>query len=684
MYFDNTKSDNTALYAYRAYSTDYRASGALIKQGNTSLHIFNDKDEIAEQGVGEIVNVFLNITHWATYNYKTSHVNVYLGGYYVGRVTLPDQFAKFEIKGVTPIDHPHKHGTGGQHGHDNDDPNFDNTDPTHDHNSSWISSSRMAYSGDTNDHGLYYRPSNSSVRYVGHIKNFSDSSFSTGTNQLINDGTITFNYEYTGHEAYVDYIKVYWQRYVNGSWQTIHSYTVTDFTTEKFTATGLYIYEEQSHRLYIKWKLIIGSTTGANIGIWSDGPVLSMNLLAKPEIIQNTTGVTTYKDANGSVNNVDVPLSDIKDADDVEDYNDSTSRRELEVDEDASSFYTPIFTDQFDILDVPGLANFDWAQFKDLPLKLVLYQSTEDRNKDLQVVVTWCDLTVEYHKPRLKTTDDVTCMVIGDTDNRPDHVIQKLLTENAGVPASMLSSVYRTVYDWDDALIWHDTGTWPGDHGQWRDNGMTLTPPAGALFHEAASWYLAHGYFIDGVIPGDLSVKDALRMITWQVRSRMVWQNGKCQLVILRKSDGWNIAHDLTADEVRLQSLKVAKSNVADVVNKIDLFHTIDRLSSANGAGKYEATSSVKDTRSISKHGERVNDSLWLFDLVRRQGMADSLSEYYLWELGETKTKYTTEMYLNNFNLEKEDYITIDSKHLYFIKQPAGCYSGVIQADWVR
>jgi len=267
------------------------------------------------------------------------------------------------------------------------------------------------------------------------------------------------------------------------------------------------------------------------------------------------------------------------------------------------------------------------------------------------------NFTVEYKERERKTIDDVSCVVIGSDEvgSRPDAVVQYLLSEKAGLPVSKMGSIYRDIPDWDDTDTWVDTASWD-------DEGQVSGVPSGAAFEEAGAWFDFNDYSIDGVLSGDLSVKDAIEAITFQTRSKLTWQGGKAKLAVLRNTDEWLVAKDIPTSSIQLKSFELTKSETESIVNKIDLFHTVDRISEASGSAQYTATAYDSDHASIVKHGEKVDPERWLFDLVRKQAMAVHIVEYYLWLLGEPATYYTLNAYLDNLDIEKEDYVTITSE----------------------
>ncbi|GAI13078.1 unnamed protein product, partial [marine sediment metagenome] len=67
------------------------------------------------------------------------------------------------------------------------------------------------------------------------------------------------------------------------------------------------------------------------------------------------------------------------------------------------------------------------------------------------------------------------------------------------------------------------------------------------------------------------------------------------------------------------------------------------------------------DLVSISKNGERKDDALFMFDLIRVSTIAEDIVDYYIWLFGETRTLYGFNTYLPSFDIEKSDYISISS-----------------------
>lgn len=637
VYFDTTLSGNTAQNPHYAYSQNYRSKGALITKVYDRLSIANYNDQITENADGEIVNVFLKITSWATKPYTAENLQVFVSDIgAIGYLSKPDEAAKLSLIADTDIDHPHIHVTTKNPTNTFSKPSVLNTDPKHPHSLNATtqktkSGSPYTYSMGIQSNGAYGETKEVDIWFYDLTKE--------GFGALINLNVIT---RLSGNATlqFIDVItewgddvsiNSFGPEGINGAITVNGGDWSTSYSNQNYKVTvraGFYVNNGSAYLDIMGSTISYGSPTknvnssltGVNANLNNDGYV-----------------VTDPYDTDGKLIR--------KQDDDVNEL--AIDNRLLNVDDESSELYTQPFTDIFDLSDFK--TDIDWDFLQDLFIRVVFNGSG-----DVGVYVTWAEIQVDYRKPILKTTDDITCEVSGYSENRPDAVVQYLLTEKAGVPVEKLGSVYRDLPKWDDTETWDDSEIW-------SDGGQVDNVPEGAYFEEAAAWFSFKDYTIDGVIPGNKTIKDAIQDITWQTRSKITWQNGLCKLSILRKSENWLIAKDIDVNSIQLASYRSWKSQAADIINRIDIFHTIDRLSSATGPGKYEGTSSIIDNQSIQKHGDKSNDDLWLFYLIRNQTIADDIADFYIWLLGEPRTYYQFATYLNNFDLEKEDYVTISS-----------------------
>jgi hypothetical protein len=626
--FDAFNNDNDCYQPNYSFDPKNKALGSIISidRGQTlSIIQLTPSDDD-----GEIVKLFLNVEHWATKAYIHDYVEVIVDGISTGNpnnrigiLDRPNADDIIDVGGEVDLDHGHDHDTGGDHGHYSTDPDFETDVDSHLHGingledvtpaeASSYQGIRQISTSSIFKQNIYYQPN---------IANFTNA-------------RITFRIT----SYYVATSKVYDQAITIGG-------TKAYWYDRNVIMTGFITDPE---------KIVVTANGVGAVGDWIKYEILSLDLNSSPDATEAVNlDPTTTLSSSLSVDNNDAKVKDKEDVDRI-----SEAERLKQLDIKLKDNSSRSVTQKFDITQYLDSIDWDWLNNKEVR---VIYRKSLNP-EDVEIVVTYISFEVEYRQRQIKTTDEITCKAIGSIENRPDAVIQYLLTEKAGLPSSKLGSVYRSVPKWDDVDIWNDSDVW-------IDEGSVDNVPTDALFEEAGAWFSAKGYLIDGKIPGNSSVKDAIENITFQTRSRLTWQSGFAKLSILRKGDNWLIAKDIGINDIQLKSFKSERSEASKIINKIDLFHSIDRLSEAEGSGQFSGTSFVKDLKSISKHGEKVQDDIWLFDLVRKQTMADSISDYYLWALGEPSTYYTLRTYLNNFDLEKEDYATITSSGFEFIKK---------------
>lgn len=620
---------NTAEFPYNAYDEANRAKGAIINKDHRRLSIRQDDDQFDD---GEIVKLFLGVEHWATKAFLSDRVDVWVVGIgLIGTLNRPNPDDIINVGGEVDLEHGHLHEPGGVHEHSVVQPTIETTDPEHIHGG--VIQGEVIVNGGN----------------IG-LPKVIDGKTNATTSQ-----TITF-----GPESNISHQSLQIGMYISGveyvelrlpgqsvRWET--TATKLSFTVDQIVNVETFASD-----------CIIRVGPSRIVGSYVSIREATMTTTKKGGIEYAPTRVTAGIDSGAVVNRryTDTLGNPIKDPSDVvAQPRETAAEREARLQITISENSSRSVLQRFDVTSHLQTIDWDWTKNR------IVYLNYVNGGDNASVIVTNMFFEVEYRQRQIRTTNDVTCSPIGVIENRPDAVVQHLLNNVAGVPLDKFSSVYRDVPKWDDNVIWDDSEIW-------LDEGQVSGVPSGAAFEEAGAWYSHRpDYKIDGVIPGNISVKDAIQQIAWQSRSKVLWQHGSVQMVVLRKSDSWLIAKDIPLDEIQLRSMSSTRSRVDEIVNNIDLFHTIDRLSTAAGSGKFDATASKIDIKSVSKHGDKRKDDLWLFDLVRNQNMAADIADYYIWALGETSTYYNFKTYLTNFDLEKKDYITISAYRFQQLKK---------------
>lgn len=176
-----------------------------------------------------------------------------------------------------------------------------------------------------------------------------------------------------------------------------------------------------------------------------------------------------------------------------------------------------------------------------------------------------------------------------------------------------------------------------------------------------AAQYNALGYQINGVLDGNLTVREAEKKVAFQTRSRFFYNAGKAKFALRQKQAGFDhdTARALTTANLRLRSIHASRKKVDDLTNKITLLYKRDWTEQTTGKEAYKKSITVQNSGSISRHGIREKRENWEFDLVRNSGMASDLADYYLESASSASVFYNFETYLEQFGLEKEDHITL-------------------------
>ena len=313
-----------------------------------------------------------------------------------------------------------------------------------------------------------------------------------------------------------------------------------------------------------------------------------------------------------------------KDTSDVDDL--TTDNVSLQVTD--SGLPTRTVVNLFDITDN---VSFDWGWFTGKEVR-VEYEGTVD-NKTVYLLHVFFD--IEYRKVERIFSDEVTAEVTGLVDDgdgtytgtpdavitRPDHVRQYCLMACGGLAAGYINN---------------------------------------ASFAAAGVRYAAKSYEFDGVLPGNITVRDAEKKLSRQCRSRFFWDAGQAHIKFRESHADWSIDKSIlqASSEIRIKGMSYQRKNVQDIVNSISLNYQRDWTESNTGIGGYEAIAEAQDNESIHEHGIREKPEAFFFDLVTGSSMAQDLADFYI-EDGAPSQFYTIEAFMPYFDLQKEDHIRL-------------------------
>lgn len=641
--FDNTGINNTAFQPHYAYDNEFKSYGALLSENYRTLSV-DQLDTAVDEG--EVVRVFLAVEHWETKIMPNDSVNVWVDGLgVIGQLSKPNAADVTTIEGEIDIDHGHDHITGGNHDHGFSNPGLGTSNPAHDHTLSATKSlsktgSPSSFSHGIGSNGAYGTTKSTTIWFNGLSAEANSSIITITTATQVSGGTYDINF--------VEFLP---------EWGT--NLIIDQFPTEGLNGTiningGAWLntgYTDQNYSMKVRTALYVNN---ASITIYYNNPFIQYAALVE-ETNDRTTSISTSHTSTGDVQNRSSDTSglSLKDLNDV----DSLSEENRQLENIVTTTSSKKVIDKFDLTKYLETISWAWMTGRNVQLQYV----GNDNNAD--VIVTYIWFEVEYRQRQIQLTNDVTVKPVGSIGNRPDEVIQYLLGNVAGVPIELMGSVWTNPERWDDTNIWDDTDTW-------IDSGEALSAPAGAAFVDAANRYEFLKYKFDGVIPADVAVKDAVKELCKQARGRLIWSAGQVKLAVKEKSDGWVPVKELGPSETQLRSIIISKEQVDRVRNDIDLFYKFDRISTADTEGAYDATVSKIDQPSIDKHGQKKENSDWLFNMVRDDDMALDLVDYYLWRQGEPATVYNFNVYLQQFDLEKEDAIRFSSNYFRLEKLP--------------
>ncbi|MDH4320854.1 MAG: hypothetical protein OEV73_05070 [Desulfobulbaceae bacterium] len=600
--FDDVGPGNTAFQPHNAFDEDANTSSAMISRNYPVLALVQVN---ANVNLGQIVRARLVVHHWETNYYLNDHVEVWVeGANVIGNLSRPSSDDNLVLKAEVDIDHPHDHETGGQHDHPFADPWIGTNNPSHDH--PLAASEGRAGNSEYGSYGPYgFSSSGGGVSDELLATIWFNNLYHTATSSVINLNIVS---TYTG-TAQIYYIKV-----VTEWGQTVTFNDLPpDFSGTLTINGGSWPYIASNQNYWVKVYMYLYVNNGS-ISIKIINPLIKYD--AKVSLTDSrTTAVSAYINQSGDVSYTqnDIKGLPIKDKDDVQKL--LTDNRPLEI----LSKQTPTRTiiDKFDLTDFVSVT-WAWYTGRDVQLR---YIGTTD---DVKIFIPHMYFEVEYRARTRVFSDEVSAEVVGGVlpSNRPDTVIKTLLTGKADLPAELVDT---------------------------------------ASFNAAGARFDSLGYALDGILPGSLTVREAIKKICLQSRARFMWSAGLAKLRVRDIQADWSGDRLLLPDNLALRSLTARRTRVDALVNVVELFYGRDHTAAETGREAYTGSVSVRDNLSIQKHGEHANADRWLFDLVADGDQAASLADFYLAALSTPSTIYEFLAYLDQFDLERGDHLQVTS-----------------------
>jgi hypothetical protein len=608
MNFDAVGAGNTALYPEYAFDTARGATAAMIRQQNPKLVL---TQTTVNPDLGAILKAYISVAHWEKGLIEADYVQLTVsgvGGSFI--LSRPNPQDEVDLTADIDIDHGHVHQTGAAHYHTYTDPNFGSTytDP--------------AFSSSSPAHGHSLAISTTEIRTdVG--------SFPIGS--WIEKTGNTYTKDYISFPAYNDN---------NGVWV---QYSLDWYTTATYLdpIIQLVIKVGGSWR-YINLNAAGGATVYIASGAVSGDPYIQYKAQdptppdytakkckfrlsacqlvwhANNSISDQATTVNTAKTASGSVSTSKITSGSvlgqgadnnddpIKAYDDVVDL--TTDNRPLDIHAQNNPSRTIV-----DIFDITSLVNFNWGWFTNRSVTMEYISAGE--NKAVHVLHVF--FGVEFAPREMVFSDEISAEITA-TRSAPAECIQHLLTDVAGVPAERIDT---------------------------------------ASFNATAAEHAGLGYTLDGLLPGDMSVREAVKRICRQTHSRLFTSGGKVKLVAKKIDHETAIIVDAALGGVQLKSISVSRRPLAEVANRINLAYDYDHMGDAG----YRALASRQDDASIARYGLRQIDDRYQFDLIRDASMAAAVAKYYLDADGNPHTWYKFALYLSHLGVEPEDSIHLVS-----------------------
>jgi len=176
---------------------------------------------------------------------------------------------------------------------------------------------------------------------------------------------------------------------------------------------------------------------------------------------------------------------------------------------------------------------------------------------------------------------------------------------------------------------------------------------------DADTSFAADSYVFSVVINTRKKIREWCAYMALQCRCWFRFANSKAYLLYRPDSLSSDKTIAKFADDSDFKTtMKVRRSPLDEVINKVRVYYNRDWSMSA-GAEAYQAVTTDSNAASITAYGEKENPELFQFDFVTVAAMATDLRDFYLARYKDRKKVITGQLFLDNFELEFADAVTL-------------------------
>lgn len=180
---------------------------------------------------------------------------------------------------------------------------------------------------------------------------------------------------------------------------------------------------------------------------------------------------------------------------------------------------------------------------------------------------------------------------------------------------------------------------------------------------DAATSLIADGYTFSVVIQERKTLREWLEYMALQCRCWFRFASGKAYLLYRPDtivSDKTITGSMIAMNEDNTTTLTLRRSPLDEVINIVHLYYNRDWSRSA-GREAYQAITRTENAASITAYGEKERADTFLFDFVTNAAMAVDLRDFYLARYKDRKKVVNLTAFLDNFELEFADGVTLAS-----------------------
>ncbi len=186
---------------------------------------------------------------------------------------------------------------------------------------------------------------------------------------------------------------------------------------------------------------------------------------------------------------------------------------------------------------------------------------------------------------------------------------------------------------------------------------FSLSDIDATFYNVAALYYINQYYRVDFAIVEEITLREVLEKIAFQLRTDQYWEAGKHRLKVLQVAT--SVTKQVTAADI--EKMTITRSAIEELINLLEVRYSIDySFLVSYTPNKFRDIISIENPGSQSDYGVRKSlDKTFYFDCIRDDITASHVANYYLSFYSVVRRYVRMKCFLNQLELDKHDIVGV-------------------------